>query len=1141
MWKPIVRVRASWGLVAVLTATPAFVHAQEKSPVLSAMEAELARSVAGYKAKAETAPYFLGYAVTDTNATHIAAQYGALQDKSSSHRRELAVDVRVGSPELDNTHHVRGERHNFFEFPHAQAIAIEDDLPALRASLWLETDRRYKAALTRYLQVTTNRAVKADDEDKSADFSSAPASQLVGPLASTLVDTPAWQDKLKQYSGLLNRPEIYQSTANLSVEATNKFLVSSDGTSLQHGQSHVRLAFMVETRAEDGMDLDDARIFDATSIDGLPDDTTIRQAIAQLTDNLIALRRAPLVEPYTGPAILSARAAAVFFHEIFGHRIEGHRQKDEDEGQTFTKKINQQILPTFLSVVDDPTQAKFGAVDLNGSYDFDDEGVRAQPVVAVEHGIMKSFLMSRSPIAGFAQSNGHGRAAAGFAPVGRQGNLFVRADEHMSAAKLRGQLIEQAKRQGKTYGLLFQDISGGFTNTGRSGPQAFEVNPVLVYKVFTDGRPDELVRGVDLIGTPLTSLSKIVAAGDSPEVFNGYCGAESGWVPVAAVAPSLLTTQIEVQKRENSANRPPLLPAPMAAPEGKLAGEPDVVLRAMRDELTRNASDLRLGELEKPYYLEYEVGDVVALEIDASFGALVHSQYERSRPARVAVRVGSYDVDSSEFVGQRSWFANFSPARGRLVLDNDYAALRRDLWLATDNSYKQALEQIAAKRAALRNTEEKEPAPDFAPTPATTFLPPAKPVPALECKKWEDLTRRLSALFRAYPQIETSRIELRIATGTSYFLTSEGTTIREPGTSARLVAQASTHAADGMPLSDFASFYGNAVDELPAEARAAAAVNAMAKRLSERAAARVLDKYAGPVLFSDQASGELFARILAPELSGQRPPLCADPRTSAMTHSSLVADRIGRPVLPENFSVVDDPGKTTFRGEPLAGNYRFDDEGVPAQAVRLVDKGVLKTLLMSRRPRKEIPAANGHGRRMGGGIDALVANLFIQASGGKSDAELEHDLRKSAKDAGLEYGIRIARMDDRTLSGSDGLALMMSGARGRQASPLGTALLVYKVYVKDGHKELVRGLSLQDFGLRTLKEIRAAGRDLTVNNTAASSASLAAMFSWASGMGADSVPAAVIAPAVLFPDLELSQQALQPEKPPLLPHPFFTP
>jgi predicted Zn-dependent protease len=281
-----------------------------------------------------------------------------------------------------------------------------------------------------------------------------------------------------------------------------------------------------------------------------------------MADDLLALREAPVIEPYSGPAILSGQAAGVFFHEIFGHRIEGHRQKDETEGQTFTKKINQSVLPDFISVYDDPTVKKIGSTDLRGSYLYDDEGMKAQRVTVVENGILKNFLMSRSPIFGFNKSNGHGRKSAGNRPVARQGNLIVESSMTVPKEKLRELLIEECKKQEKPFGLIFEDITGGFTTTRRGGAQAYAVDPIMVYRVYADGRPDELVRGADLIGTPLISFSKILACGDKLGVFNGNCGAESGWIPVSCVSPSILTGEIEIQKKQKSDERPPILPRP---------------------------------------------------------------------------------------------------------------------------------------------------------------------------------------------------------------------------------------------------------------------------------------------------------------------------------------------------------------------------------------------------------------------------------------------------------------------------------------------------------------------------------------------------------------------------------------------------
>jgi predicted Zn-dependent protease len=284
--------------------------------------------------------------------------------------------------------------------------------------------------------------------------------------------------------------------------------------------------------------------------------------IEKIALDLQKLKKAPEVQPYSGPALLSGRAAAVFFHEVVGHRLEGQRQRGDDEGQTFTKMIGQPVLPKFLSVEDDPTLASLDGVELSGNYSYDDEGEKSQKVELISNGVLKQFLMSRMPVKGFDHSNGHGRAQDGMMPVGRQGNLIVRSSKSIPDAQLRQALVNEVKKEHKPFGLYFEDIAGGFTLTTRNLPQAFQVMPLMVWKVYPDGRPDELVRGVDIIGTPLNVLNRIVLTGQKIDVFNGECGAESGSVPVSAAAPAMLFSEIEVQKVAKGHERPPVLPPP---------------------------------------------------------------------------------------------------------------------------------------------------------------------------------------------------------------------------------------------------------------------------------------------------------------------------------------------------------------------------------------------------------------------------------------------------------------------------------------------------------------------------------------------------------------------------------------------------
>jgi len=539
------------------------------SPVLTTMQQELDRefSILG---KADPAAYFLSYIVTDSDRAEVSGSNGALLMSRQAHNRWLEAQVRVGSYDLDNSHSV-GNGGPGFSGGGGEPVSIEDDPIVLRRAMWRETDSQYRAAAEAFIKVTTGKEVQIQTAEQGApDFSREKPQVFQGPQASIMVDRKPWEQKTRDYTRFFrSSPAILNSIVTYTAQAGNQYQVTSEGTRLQFGQVRYRLDLFVQGKAPDGMDINRYYSFDWTDAGGAPDDKAVLAECAVLQKELEALVKAPLVEPFAGPTMLTGRASAVFFHEVFGHRDEGFRQKQINEGQTFARKVGEQILPTFITIVDDPTMRKLGKTDLLGYYPYDDEGTIAQRVTLVDKGVLRNFEMSRQPLLGFLQSNGHGRRQVGLPPVSRQGNLLVQSSHQVTNAELRKMLVEEIKRQGKTFGLLIDDIAGGFTLTGRGQPQAFQVQPLVVYKVFADGKPDELVRGVDIVGTPLVSLTKIMATGDTPEVFNGYCGAESGSVPVSAAAPAMLISEMEVQKKETSTDRPPILPPPSHDLEGK--------------------------------------------------------------------------------------------------------------------------------------------------------------------------------------------------------------------------------------------------------------------------------------------------------------------------------------------------------------------------------------------------------------------------------------------------------------------------------------------------------------------------------------------------------------------------------------------
>ncbi|HEY0161645.1 MAG TPA: metallopeptidase TldD-related protein [Edaphobacter sp.] len=549
-------------LSLVLLSLPLHAAPQANTALLDTMDAELHRALGSLGTagnQQQPKPYFLSYSVSDSDSFSVTAQFGAITLARQSHRRTADVQLRIGAPEQDNTH---GDHRNsaLTTIP----LPLTDDRAAIQRSLWFATNRSYLKALDSYLKVKTEQQVRAKEEDSSADFSTEKPTTAILPASAPLtVDQAAWEKRLREITTLFRQyPDVFFDNVSVQAVTETAYFVSSEGTKVATPNQVARLVIVARTRAADGMDLFRAETFEADTLAHLPEQKAILEKTTEMAKNLVALRSAPVTEPYNGPAILSGRASAVFFHEVLGHRLEGQRQRGDNEGQTFTKLLGKPILPSFMSVTDDPTLKTFNGASLSGHYNYDDEGQPARRVDLIKDGVLQTFLMSRLPIASFGSSNGHGRAEVGRMPTGRQGNLIVSSTKTVSDKELRQMLLDEAKKQGKPYGLFFEDISSGFAVTQRRAPQAFQVIPLVVYRVYVDGRPDELVRGVSIVGTPQAALNRIVATSDKQDLFNGICGAESGSIPVSAVAPAMLVREIETQRQAQGTARPPILPPP---------------------------------------------------------------------------------------------------------------------------------------------------------------------------------------------------------------------------------------------------------------------------------------------------------------------------------------------------------------------------------------------------------------------------------------------------------------------------------------------------------------------------------------------------------------------------------------------------
>ena len=421
----------------------------------------------------------------------------------------------------------------------------------------------YQKALEQY---NTSQFKKKQNDSKVGDFTPQPAREYSdGPEIpfETFIDADQWISRVKACSEpFLANSHVVEGTANLNAVVERKYFVSSEGAKIVQNRTYVYLTINGSIRTEDGDVVDLHKSYFAFAPEGIPSQEIILRDVKEMVGKLEKLRVAPVAEPYTGPAILNSYTSGVFFHEIFGHRMEGHRFRDTQDGHTFKDKIGHQVLPAGFSVTSDPTLKTFGSQDMNGYYVYDDEGVPAARVKLVEGGVLKTFLMSRAPLQEVSESNGHGRSQPGFSPVSRQSNLIVSNKKTVSTEELRKMLLKACKKQKKPYGYLFQDVIGGFTTTDRYMPNSFDIFPTEVYRVYADGRPDELVRGVDLIGTPLSMFAEIKASDSDAQVFTGFCGAESGLIPVTTVAPALFVNRIETQKKPVLNESQPLISKP---------------------------------------------------------------------------------------------------------------------------------------------------------------------------------------------------------------------------------------------------------------------------------------------------------------------------------------------------------------------------------------------------------------------------------------------------------------------------------------------------------------------------------------------------------------------------------------------------
>ena len=559
--------------------------------------------------------------------------------------------------------------------------------------------------------------------------------------------------------------------------------------------------------------------------------------------------------------------------------------------------------------------------------------------------------------------------------------------------------------------------------------------------------------------------------------------------------------------------------------------------------MDRSRARLWLPGVDKPFYIEYRLLDVDVRSVTASFGSLLASNTARSRFMSVGVRVGDYHLDSSNFISEDG-FQGFLGSTGQVGIDRDYNSLRQDVWLATDQAYKAAVTQMSLKQAFLRSLTKPPEIDDFSQQPPVVKVEP-RTDPDWTSRNWEQEARTASGVLRKFPELYGTRVNYYLVYVTSYLMTSEGTTIRTSRSLAGVEAALDTQADDGMPLHSFYAAYGAHPADLPDAVSVSRGLAQAGGQIIELRASPLVPDYTGPVLFDAPAAASTLAQLLAPSISGARPPLSMTQQFEAVMERfggrSEWNGRVGTRVLPASATLVDDPTLKEFQGQPLLGNYDVDDEGVKAARVTLVENGILKNLLMSRRPGPDFQNSNGHGRSADlTEARPLSSNLLFEASDALKPADLRKKFIDACRDDGHQWCLEVKQMDNPALSSvrQEDFSDFIGGVAGGIASGERMPLIVSRVYVADGREEMVRGGILEGLTLRSLRNILGIGDDaqvFTYMQNAAEGFSGTALGAFGSAQGG--IPSTMIAPSLLLDEIEIRGFHGEPRRVPLVPAP----
>jgi predicted Zn-dependent protease len=1096
--------------------------------------------------------YLLSYRLEDQTIHNINSNLGSIESSKFEQNRIITIQVRIGSKTMDNFREMRNQSFSFYVYDDEIMIPIDNNYLAVKQTLWRETEKVYRAALLKYEQVKANAAVTTELDDKSPDYSDSQYESYYEPsLTNTQFDADLWKAKLSSYTlPFLQYHNILSGRSFIRFSVIRKLFVSSDGVAIAQNNTYSHLFISIEGKADDGMEIPLYKSWFGFYPDELPDNQTVLTEVETLKTLFERLRTAPIVDTYSGPAILSNDAAGVFFHEIFGHRVEGARMKSENDGQTFKKKVGEQVLNPDISITFDPTIRFYKGIPLNGSYVFDDEGIRGSKVVVVENGILKNFLMTRTPIEGFDYSNGHARAQAGYQPVSRQSNLIVETQHPYSDTELRNMLIMEAKNQGKEYGYFFKKVTGGFTTTGRYMPNSFNVTPIEVYRVYVDGRPDELVRGVDLIGTPLAMFSQIGAIGTVPGNFAGTCGAESGGIPAGCCSPAVFVKRIELQKQNKSQEKLPIIQRPSDVQS--LDNKQEMIFKAMEDEMLRNRGGLFLSGLKSPHFYSYTLADANFISINCYLGGIIYSNEKSINSQKTKVLVGSNKFNNLNFFDENSLYSGQSEIP--LSQELDYTNIRNSFWISSDSKFKNAAEIIETKSVSIAQQnlpQELLNLHDYYPVDVkTNFLP--NETPLFTKSLLENIGIQISKIFNQYPNFTNSGVRINAVNADIYYISSEKMKFKQPYNLLTIRIFAQTQAIDGEPLMDYIDLYFTSPNEIPSVIELTQKTKLMTDRLEQLRTAPVIDEaYSGPVMFIDDAVAEMFTNAFVKDnngiLAGRRFISSTSEISQWMTEYVPKENKserlIHKKVISRNLNLMTTDYLKSYNNTSLIGHFTLDADGVnPDNYLKLIENGVLLSVLTNRIPTFSSESSNGH-ERFGFSSNKISSDLapgvlmFTSENDKKftlSYEKMKKKLIELAKEEDFDYAYIVVKIPDRSVK--------VPGIGDYFASNgFVRPMFVYRVNVKDGSETLVRTTKMSLLKMKLYKQVEAVSKELIPFNRMFSGKQ--SQFYGYNESALSGIPMSYILPkAMIFKELEIEKDdEIMRMKEPLVPNPMKQP